>query len=136
MTGQAIPILMYHSVSDRAQTLFAPYCVTPDRFRAQIAWLAAQGYQAITVNRLVEAVVTGCGLESKPILITFDDGFFDFYTSALPVLNEYHFPATLFVATSYVGKTSCWLKNEGEESRPMLRWEHLDEIARDRKSVV
>ncbi len=130
MTEQAVPILMYHSVSNHAQTTFAPYCVTPDQFRKQIAWLAEQGYQAITVNRLVEAVLTGSGLANRPILITFDDGFLDFYTDALPVLAEYHFPATLFVATSYVGKTSSWLKNEREEDRPMLHWDQLDEIAR------
>lgn len=130
MMEQAIPILMYHSVSNQAQAIFAPYCVAPDQFREQIAWLAGQGYHAVTVAHLIEALQTGSALANKPILITFDDGFLDFYTHALPILAEYNTPATLFVVTSYVSSTSRWLKNEGEEDRPMLHWSHLNEIAR------
>ncbi|MBE3558223.1 MAG: polysaccharide deacetylase family protein [Ktedonobacteraceae bacterium] len=62
-------------------------------------------------------------------MLTFDDGFADFYSEAFPVLRRYRFVATLYIVTAFVGNTSCWLVREGEASRPMLTWEQLAEIS-------
>ncbi|MGH7870054.1 MAG: polysaccharide deacetylase family protein [Candidatus Dormibacteraceae bacterium] len=65
----------------------------------------------------------------KTVVITFDDGFADFYREALPLLQNYRYTATLYVATGFVGGTSRWLGSCGEGDRPMLTWSTLREIA-------
>jgi peptidoglycan/xylan/chitin deacetylase (PgdA/CDA1 family) len=62
------------------------------------------------------------------VVLTFDDGFADFYSAALPALRRHGFNATLYIATSFVEGTSRWLEHIGEGDRPMLNWEQLAEI--------
>jgi peptidoglycan/xylan/chitin deacetylase (PgdA/CDA1 family) len=61
--------------------------------------------------------------------LTFDDGYADFYTDALPTLQRYGFTATLYVATAFIGRTSLWLQDIDEGQRPLLTWEQLTEIS-------
>lgn len=83
----------------------------------------------MTVTGLVNAMKgSGEGLPQKPIVLTFDDGFADFYTDGFPLLRKYGFSATLYVTTAFVGETSLWLKKEKETSRKMLNWEQLSEV--------
>jgi peptidoglycan/xylan/chitin deacetylase (PgdA/CDA1 family) len=86
------------------------------------------GYTPITVEDYTQIAGNHLPLPDKPIILTFDDGFADFYFSAFPVLQEFHFPATLFLVTDNIEGTSKWLKPEGEEGRKMLAWSQLSEI--------
>lgn len=127
--AKKIPILMYHSIACDASPKFRQFAVSPTLFAEQMAYLDRCRYTPITVTRLVHMrSQAGHLLPERPVVITFDDGFADFFTHALPVLNRYHFPATLYVATGYVGDTSRWLKREQEDRRPMLTWAQLQEI--------
>ncbi|MBA2681861.1 MAG: polysaccharide deacetylase family protein [Ktedonobacteraceae bacterium] len=112
---QKIPILMYHSISEHASLKFKQFTVSPQSFNEQMAYLHQHKYTPITVSQFVEAQGKGgqC-LPARPVVLTFDDGFEDFYTDALPILKHYHFAATLYVATGFVNKTSHWLQHEGE----------------------
>jgi peptidoglycan/xylan/chitin deacetylase (PgdA/CDA1 family) len=122
-----IPILLYHSVSNQATKLYQPWAISLQDFELHVAYLHDQGYQPMTIGAIVQAIhLRGAGLPERPIAITFDDGLADFLTGAMPILKKYHFPATLFITTGYVGHTSSWLAREGEQNRPMLSW---DEIA-------
>src|SRR5258708_30919531 len=67
-------------------------------------------------------------LPAGPVVLTFDDGFADFYTNALPVLQQCGFTATLYIATGFIGNMSRWLVREGEATRPMLTWTQVNEI--------
>ncbi len=127
---QKIPILMYHSISDHASLKFKQFAVSPQSFDEQMAYLHQHKYTPITVSQFTEAQARGgVGLPERPIVLTFDDGFADFYTEALPILKRYNFAATLYVATGFVNETSHWLQHEGEADRPMLSWEQLSEIS-------
>jgi len=63
--------------------------------------------------------------EEKIVSITFDDGYQDFYLTAYPFLRRYNLPATVFIATGYVG--GRWPFVEGHPK--MLTWKQIEEIS-------
>ncbi|GAA3197833.1 polysaccharide deacetylase family protein [Actinocorallia longicatena] len=122
MSGAAgVPILMYHSVRDDAPPETAPLAVSPGAFRDQMAVLEDRGFTPLPLSA-VEA-----GVEAvKPVVITFDDGYADLHSRALPILTDFGFPATVFVTTG-------WLDDAGPDAagRPldaMLTWAHVAEV--------
>lgn len=125
-----VPILMYHSISHDATAHFKPFTVSPGLFADQMAYLYQEGYTPITVTQfVVMRTQSAAALPERPIVLTFDDGFADFYHEALPVLQRYGFQATLYVATAFISSTSRWLEREGETQRQMLTWQQLREIS-------
>jgi peptidoglycan/xylan/chitin deacetylase (PgdA/CDA1 family) len=127
---QQLPILMYHSISNQASAAFRSFAVPPRHFAEQMAYLHMHGYTPLTVSQLVTLRTEGPErLPTRPVVITFDDGFADFATEALPILKRYQFAATLYVTTGFVNETSRWLLHEGEGQRPMLSWEQLREVS-------
>lgn len=97
-----VPILMYHYVSllpGDADDLRVGLTVAPDVFRAQMELLSAQGYETISLYDLHAALLAGAPLPPQPIILTFDDGYSDHYTTVFPVLQELGFTATFFIIT-------------------------------------
>ncbi len=130
---KTVPILMYHSISTQATSRFRQFAVPQGQFAEHMFYLYEHAYTPISVTRLVQALFSGntasTALPERPIIITFDDGFADFYTGALPVLKQYGFTATLYIATAFVNGTSRWLQREGEAKRPMVSWDQVTEIS-------
>src|SRR5690242_1592215 len=91
-----IPILMYHSISISGNAKFKQFTVSPAVFAQQMAYLHDAGYTPLTVSQFVQARTRPIDLPARPVVLTFDDGFADFFTAALPVLQHYHFVATLY----------------------------------------
>ncbi|MDA8174673.1 MAG: polysaccharide deacetylase family protein [Nitrospiraceae bacterium] len=124
-----IPILMYHSICGETELGVHPYyrvVTTPEVFARHMKLLAWHGYQ--TVGLLEAALLlrqNGPKVTStikKPVVITFDDGFLDFYTAAFPVLAACGFTATVFLPTSYIGGSQ---KVAGKE---FLTWAQVREL--------
>ena len=126
-TGVVIPILMYHSISETATARFRSFAVPPSLFAEHMDVLYQAKYTPLSVSQFV--ALREDTLPLRPIVLTFDDGFADFFASALPVLTRYAFPATLYLVTGYIGGTSRWLQHEGEAQRRMLTWEQVQIIA-------
>ncbi len=127
-----VPILMYHSISNSTNRKFLPFTVSPETFAWQMAYLHQRQYTPLTVTQYVLARSGYAGvLPDRPVVITFDDGFADFFTDAFPVLQRYRFPATLYITTAYVGGTSRWLEREGEQAHPMLTWDQIRTLQRE-----
>ncbi len=125
-----IPIIMYHSISCSPNQRFKQFTVPPAVFAEQIAYLYNHQYTPITVTQLINARSQyRFLLPERPVVLTFDDGFADFLTDALPVLKRYGFFATLYIATAFINGTSLWLQKMGEGARLMLTWEQLAEIS-------
>jgi len=125
-----VPILVYHSISHSTNRKFKQFTVSPKLFAEHMAYLHRNKYAAITVTQFVNALFQeGSALPEQPVVLTFDDGFADFYTEALPVLKQYGFVATLYVVTAFINGTSRWLNREGEATCPMLTWDQLIEIS-------
>lgn len=96
-------ILMYHRVTNRVAGFAPPtWNVTPDRLKCQLSGLLRHGFECWPLSRLVRA-----WHESKPIpahvfAVTFDDGYANNFSQALPILRELNVPATVFLATKYL----------------------------------
>ena len=126
-----VPILMYHSISNTENKAFRAFTVSKDLFSEQMKYIHQHNYTPITVQQFILArLKQGLPLPEHPVILTFDDGFADFLTAALPVLQQYSFTATLYITTAFVGSTSRWLQREGEADRPMLSWEQVREVQR------
>ena len=104
---QPVPILVYHHVLAKAKV---PSLVVMGvaRFRAQLAYLAAHGYRALTLRRVYDAWTGEGTLPPKPVVITFDDGYADQVRNAAPVLRRYDWPAELDLVSEalYLGSNA------------------------------
>lgn len=99
-------ILMYHSIADDSDD---PYSVSVDSFREQISWLSDNGYKTISLSSLLELLrAKNFRALRKNVVITFDDGYKDFFLNAFPILFDYEAPATVFLVTEMLGKISSW----------------------------
>lgn len=102
-----VPILMYHYIRfnpDPRDRLGFALSVTPPDFAAQMEWLAANGYHPITFRDLHGYLAGASGLPSRPVILTFDDGYEDFYTAALPVLMSHDFKSVAYVVSGFIGR--------------------------------
>ena len=125
--NQAIPILLYHSVSAYAPQGFREWVLSPQVFSLQMAYLRSNGYSPMTVTQFSSSMdAAPASLPDRPVLITFDDGFADFYTDALPILEENGFPATMYIPTGLVGNADHWLNQQSQ--KPTMSWSQIIEI--------
>lgn len=111
-----IPILAYHSISDCPHEGTMRWSVSPDEFDRQMALLRRRGHSPLTVGRYARLLRDGATLPPRPVVVTFDDGFADLVTAALPVLLRHGIVATAFVITDRIG------------TRGALSWRQLDEL--------
>lgn len=136
-TGWQIPILMYHSVSEHPTPATAGLSVRPADLAAQLDLIAERGFTPIHVSTLLRHGRLAAAedtpetdlpdLPARPIVLTFDDGYEDFHSQALPLLERRGMTASLFVTTG-------WLRDAGSTraGRPlarMLAWGQVEEIA-------
>jgi len=117
-------ILMYHAVE--------PYeedpnlvCVSPERFRQQMAWLAARGLRGSSMSELRRGLDSGAAHEM--VGLTFDDGYAGFPEHVVPVLARYGFSATLFAVADRLGGYNDW--DEGPR-RALLTPREIADVSR------
>jgi len=99
-------------------------------FEKHLTYLSLNQYTPITVTDLVLTRKNGsAALPNRPVVLSFDDAYEDFYDSAFPALARHGFAATLYVPTAFVGGTCDWLRQEGEALRRMASWSQLAEMS-------
>ena len=101
-----IPILMYHSISEGPEARRSAYfhtCTSPRVFREHLQLLARNGYKTIGLGEAVRKLERGAQTTERLVVLTFDDGFADFYTEAFPALSALGYTATVFLPTAYIG---------------------------------
>jgi peptidoglycan/xylan/chitin deacetylase (PgdA/CDA1 family) len=105
-------ILTYHGIVRNGRNLYTNRnCVEMAMFDRQMAYMARH-YKMVSVSELVGRLNEGKQLPGYTAAITFDDGFRNNLTVALPILQKYHLPATIFLATSFVGSDELGLWTE------------------------
>jgi peptidoglycan/xylan/chitin deacetylase (PgdA/CDA1 family) len=134
-----IPILMYHSISNKKNTKKHPYYEThtsPDVFSDHMKFLFLNNFQIISLTDVCEillkknvesqknpynkSIEQTTNRQKKIAAITFDDGFQDFYTDAFPILHKYGFSATVFLSTGYIGQRF--------KGKPCMSWDQVREL--------
>jgi peptidoglycan/xylan/chitin deacetylase (PgdA/CDA1 family) len=94
--GQKVPILVYHELGNPPPGQDYPGLYVSDAdFEAEMAWLHSAGYQAVTLDEMMNAFFHGGTLPAKPIVITFDNGYVPQATFAPSVMSRYGWPGVL-----------------------------------------
>lgn len=102
-SGNNFGILMYHRISKPVDGLPSPtWNVSPNRFRAQLSGLLRRGFQAWPLRKVLAFQKQCKALPKRVFVVTFDDGYENFYTQAFPILRDLRIPATVFLATSFL----------------------------------
>lgn len=121
----SVPIITYHSIDKSGSVIStAPYV-----FRRQMKHLSELGYQAIPLRELAASLNSKTAFPAKTVVLTFDDGFKNFYLEAFPILSEYNFSGTVFLVTDFCGKYNDWPGNPTSFPRSeLLSWEEIKEL--------
>lgn len=121
-SGSCLPVLMYHSISNDPENGRSGYykvCTAPKSFAEQMNWLAENGYEGVSLGTGLARLTASEPRDGrKPVAITFDDGFRDFYIEAFPVLQRHRFQATMYLPTAYIGDSP--LSFQGRECMTWL----------------
>ena len=122
-----ISILMYHKVGP---IVYSQYWVRTAMFRRQMEALKAYGYTPVTTQELMDFRAGIATPPQKPILITFDDGYENWYTDVFPILSDpaINFKAVFFIPTGKVGLTNSWNIGDGNPVINHLTWDEIREL--------
>ncbi|MGO9085593.1 MAG: polysaccharide deacetylase family protein [Candidatus Sulfotelmatobacter sp.] len=121
---QSIPILMYHSITDEDESSAHAYYRTrtsPAAFAAQMKYLHESGYKTCSPAQAISQLQTQTA--AKPVVITFDDGYRNFYHHAFPILNQYGYSAIVYLPTAYIGERPLQFKGTD-----CLTWAEVREL--------
>lgn len=89
-----LPTAMYHSVTDEGDSP-SQYVISPSMLERDLQYLQTHGRETITIHDLLAYVKDGTELPEKPVLLTFDDGYYNNYKYAYPLLKQYGMQAVL-----------------------------------------
>lgn len=125
-----ISIFMYHQVGRFApmRDHRANYCDV-DRFRAQLRYLKLIGASVLSMSDALAALQGRRPLPPRAVVLSFDDGCENFHEYALPVLEEFGYPAIAYVIAGMTGGKAEWLAAAGHPTPPLMDWSRLREIA-------
>ena len=117
-----LPIIMYHSIlKDKSRS--GKYIITPDTLEQDLKYIASNGYTSITMTDLINYIYNNEPLPKKPIIITFDDGYYNNFGYAIPILKKYNMRAVISIVGEYTNRYS----KTGEENLnySYMRWEDI-----------
>jgi glycosyltransferase involved in cell wall biosynthesis/peptidoglycan/xylan/chitin deacetylase (PgdA/CDA1 family) len=119
-----VPVLLYHRVADEGPSALSDYRVRPNAFEQQMRFLRRHGYHTITSADLERHHRERCPMRGRPVLITFDDGYRDFYEVALPILRRFGFTAEVFLPTDLIGGKADRDRRHGAPAE-LMSWEEI-----------
>ena len=126
LIARRIPILTYHSLDDsRIRTV----STAPALFGRQMETLHRSGWRTLGAGELLDGFTRGAWPD-RTFVLTFDDGYANFYEQALPVLLPLGFTAVVFIVEEWVGRGNDWPGQPSWVPRmPLMDWDTLRLIA-------
>lgn len=120
-----LPVLMYHSINSK-ESKAGEYVITPAALREDLEWLTKNGFHTVVVQDLIDYVEQGVPLPEKPVMLTFDDGYYNNYLNAFPLLQEFQMKAVISIIISETDKYSQL--DENRENYSHLTWDQIGEM--------
>jgi len=141
--GIAVPILIYHVIAPApADAPFPGLYVPPAQFASEMKALAAAGYHAVTLDQVRAAWGGTDELPSRPIVISFDNGYRTQFTRALPVLRRLGWVGDENLQLSGLPQAQGGLTTNQVRELVSAHWEldtqgysHLDLVGMDRAQL-
>ncbi|ARP50541.1 MULTISPECIES: polysaccharide deacetylase family protein [Caproicibacterium] len=132
-SGVQLPILMYHSMLPPS-VLRGKYIVSPSLFEKDLQYLQKEKYTTVTMQNLLDYVHGKGDLPQKPIIISFDDGYYNNYKYAYPLLKKYHMkmifsPIGICTEQYSKGDSDHWTYSH-------VTWKELDEMLKSGTTEV
>lgn len=121
----AVPIIMYHALTNIPKYQ-NKYFIDPSLFESDLNYLVQNGYTAVHISDLTAFVEKGTPLPEKPIILTFDDGYYNNYLYAYPLLKKYNMKAVISPVGKLVDEFS--MLDDTNEYYAYLTWEHIREM--------
>ncbi len=113
---QNIPILMYHYIEiPSATTTLKGLYLDPAIFDKQLQELKKNNYTTLFASELADSILGETKLAGNNIVLTFDDGYEDFYTKVWPVLKKYNYKATVYVIINKLGVSGYLTRDQIKE---------------------
>ena len=128
-SGRRVPVVMYHRVVEQPPEGRHGIWVTRERFAAQLDSLARRGCTTIGFAEYAAFLAGEAGLPKRPVILSFDDGYADNCTVALPLLRERGMKAVVFLIGDARITTNAWDVAQGESEVPLLAGEQVREMA-------
>ena len=118
-------ILTYHALDASGSVI----SLRPEIFRQHIRSLVEQKIAVVSLDDILHP--RPGGETQLAVVLTFDDGFANFFHEVYPLLHENHFPATVFLVSGYCGRTNDWpSQRPGLGGRALLVWSDIEELSR------
>ena len=89
-----LAVIMYHGLI-KDSSLQNTYMIDPDYFESDLKYLKENGYNTIVIQDLIDYFEKGTPLPENPIMLTFDDGYYNNYYYAFPLLKKYNSKAVI-----------------------------------------
>ena len=118
-----LPVIMYHSVCEKPT---ADYIVSPSQLESDLIWLKEHGYESVSAQQLIDYTNNTGELPQKPVLITFDDGFYNNLSLALPLLEKYDMCAVVSIVGRYTDDYAP--ADPHADAYSYLTWEDISKL--------
>ncbi|MBI5787633.1 MAG: polysaccharide deacetylase family protein [Candidatus Schekmanbacteria bacterium] len=119
--GSTFRILLYHSVSDKSNY---PYAISVDEFSWQMEYLHKHKVTVDSLENVLSKRQYHNDIHGRRVVISFDDGYEDNFTAAVPVMDKYGYKATIFISTAFIGDSNRW----EDPAFPRLKMMNRDQI--------
>lgn len=124
--GVPLPIIMYHSIVNQSSR-WGTYVISADELESDLKYIQEQGYTTVTIEDLIGYVYDGKPLPEHPIMLTFDDGYYNNYLYAYPLLKKYGMRAVLSIVGKYSDQYSV-VKDENP-AYSHVTWDQIREMS-------
>lgn len=125
--GNPVRALMLHSIAKPANVDERGYYLSPERFRLLLERMRDGGYRCADPKKLADQ---DAAWEAGELVLTFDDGYDDFYTEVFPLIAEHELKPLVFLPVNWIGKWNGWDQDKPVHRRHLLNLEQIRELQR------
>jgi peptidoglycan/xylan/chitin deacetylase (PgdA/CDA1 family) len=121
-----LPVIMYHGIlNDPARQ--GTYVISERELDSDLKYLRDNGYGTVSTQDLIDYVNDGAPMPEKPVMLTFDDGYYNNYLYAFPLLKKYGMKAVVSIIGKYTDASTLAARDHPAYSH--ITWSQAAEMA-------